>query len=159
MSEASELNRNLESRQSDKFYVNFLELEANYSNFLAAHLVSIDRPIINFEATEMFEKGRKSSYQTILRFDPIGLIFKDDVGGLVWNLLHSLAKKQNDHTSEPFELKIETLDNEHKVVDSYKLLRCNIQTLGKTPLSYSDSSESLIDCTIVFENLCFSEVC
>ena len=158
MSDAILLNQNLETKMTNRFYVKFLGIDSNYGNFLAAHLVSIDRPIINFDVTETFEKMRRSQHVANVRFNPIGLMFKDDVGSLVFNLLYDIAKKQNAHTMPEFDIVIDTLDSEYKLVDSMTLQRSFFQTIGKTPLAYNDSTESLIDVTINFESVCFNTI-
>ena len=149
------LNQNLEGKIANKFYTKFLGIDGNFSNFLAAHLISIDRPIVNFDTTELFEKGRRNRHHTNLRFNPVGLLFKDDVGGLTYDLLRDMAAKQNRHDLDHFEIEIQILNNEYKIVDTYVMQRCFIQTLGKNPMAFVDSTESLIDLTIAFESICF----
>lgn len=159
MNDSVNLNQNLQSKRTDKFYVKFLGVPDNYSNFLSAHLVSIDRPLVSFDVSETYNKMQRSQYSANLRFDPVGLVFKDDVGGLVYNLLYDLVVRQNKHELDDFTIVIEVLDNEHKVVDSYKLIRCKLSTVGKSPLSYLDTSDALIDVSINYESVCFTQDC
>lgn len=157
MTEAQLLNQNLEGKIANKFYVKFYGIEGNVSNFLAAHLISIDRPIVNFDVAEMYLKARRNQHHTNLRFNPVGLLFKDDVGGLVYDLVRDIAIRQNKHDIDSFEIEIQVLDNEYNIVDYYTMQRCVIQTLGKNPVAYIDATESLIDVTIAFESIGFKQ--
>jgi len=149
------LNRNLQTKTTDKFYVKFLGVDENTSNILGRQIYSIERPIINFDITELREKMIPSYIHSIVRFDPITIDFRDDVDGAVSKILYDSLIAQNDHQLEEFEIRIEVLDNTHTVVDYYTLKRCYIQNVVGSPLNYSDNTKATITVTIGFETVDF----
>ena len=155
MSDTLDLNQNLDTRLTNKFYVEFQRMPINVSNFLDAQLISVDRPIITFDTIELFDKGMRNRYAAVPRLDPIGLTFHDDVEGLTLNTLTFLVETQAKYNASPFNFKLITLDNKSEVSDSITCMNCFIQTIGSTPLSYSDNSQRIIDINISFDNLDF----
>lgn len=149
------LNRNLLSKTLDKFYVKFMGIDNNDSNILGRQVYSIERPIINFDITELREKMIPYYSQTIIRFDPITIEFRDDIDGATSKILYDSLIKQNDHALDEFDIRIETLDSKYVPVDAYVLRRCYIQNVVGTPLSHMDISDAMITLTIGFETLDF----
>jgi len=149
------LNRNLQTKTTDKFYVKFLGVDENTSNILGRQVMSVERPVINFDMSELREKMIPSYIHSIIRFDPITIDFRDDVNGAVTKILYDSLIAQNDHTLEDFDIRIEVLDNVYTVVDYYILKRCYIQNVVGSGLNYADSTDALISVTIGFETVEF----
>lgn len=156
MSEYTQLNQNLDTKLTKNFYIEFRNINSNIGNFLAANIISVDRPIMTFDTFDIFDKGKRNRYSAIVRFSPLAITLQDDLHGHVLNLLYQLAENQNNHVMEDFEIVIKNFDNNQIVSDVTVCQRCQFSSVGTTPLNYSDTTSRIVDCLIEFESISFN---
>jgi len=147
------LNRNLKSKSSNKFYTKFLGLDHNSANILGRQVMSVERPSINFTAVEHRNKGGMTKHTTVAELEPITIEFRDDIAGNTIRSMYDIIYKQAAKTQSPFEIKVAIQDHNGIEIEGYTLKDCFIQNIAQNQLTYMSTESSIITATIYYHNV------
>lgn len=141
-----EINRSLEPKRVDQFYVTFLELDDNHSNILGRQLKSIDRPNMTLQTSEQYNKGVPIYHHGRIEFNEISLIFIDDDSSLVNKIIYNqlvcnqMGKGNTQgFTAARFSLKIKCFNAAGKIVEEWKLKNCFFMNISHSQQVYADA--------------------
>jgi len=147
------LNRNLQSKTSNKFYTKFLGLDHNSTNILGRQIISVERPSVNFTAIEHRNKESITKHTTVAELEPITMEFRDDISGNTIRSLYDIIFAQAAKTQEAFEIKVDIQDHNGIIIEGYTLKECFIQNISQNQLNYTSSENSIITITVYYHNI------
>lgn len=161
MTTSAEINRSLNNKKIDSFYVSFFGMDYNDANILGRQVQSFERPVINFNITENRFKGLKYEQTTRIEYQALSIVFYDDDSSLVSRALIEQVKKQsrvNATETEPtsFQIGVKCYNAEEKVVEQFELSHCYIQNITNSELIQTDGTVNLITVTVSFNDVNYS---
>lgn len=146
-------------------FVNFGGLEsASYSFDSTQQVISVGRPKISFETTELGTYAGSIKVFNKPKFENITVTFRDDIANSLSGAVASQLQKQYDFNegryavsggASKFTMVIETLDgvNELRAVDAFRLEGCFIESADFGSLSYMESNYNEIPLVISYDYL------
>ena len=157
---SGELNRSLQNKKVDSFYVTFLRLPVteNTSNILGRQVVSIDRPTINFNISENYTKGVRQSFNNKIEYDPVTIVLDDDENSLVIRSIIEQIKRQNGINSpsfndSKFDVNVKCFDSLENNVEEFTFLGCFVSNISNSTAIYTDSTDNQITITLTFNTI------
>ena len=158
MATIREQNRSLLNKTVDSFYVSFYGISANASNILGRQVKSIERPVINFNTHDIIIKGIKQHGNGTLFFEPISIVFLDDINSitnfvLYDQLMHQTGKKQPSFEDSKFSVNVKCFDATENVIEEFTLLGCFIQMLQHSEQIFSESTSGTLTVQLQFDNV------
>ncbi len=146
-------------------FVNFGGLEsASYSFDSTQQVISVGRPKITFESTELGTYAGSIKVFNKPKFENITVTFRDDIANSLSGAVASQLQKQYDFNegryavsggASKFTMIIETLDgvNEMRAVDAFRLEGCFIESADFGSLNYAESTFNEIPLVISYDYL------
>jgi len=146
-------------------FVNFGGLEsASYSFDSTQQAISVGRPKVTFEATELGTYAGSIKVFNKPKFENITVTFRDDIANSLSEAVASQLQKQYDFNEGRYALSggackftmiIETLDgiNEMRAVDAFRLEGCFIESVDFGSLSYMEGGLNEIPLVISYDYL------
>lgn len=143
----AEINRSLEPKRIDQFYVKFLEMPDNDSNILGRQVTSIERPSLTLQQTEINHKGVPIYHHGNVLFNEISIVFIDDDCSLVNKVLYDQivcrqmgrGKGEKGFTEARFSIQIECYSANGTPIESYRLKQAFFTSISHSQQIYSDS--------------------
>lgn len=156
-----EVTRPLVDKVVDQFYVKFFQLPENISNILGRQVESVERPSLNFNMSENFNKNVKQNLPGKIDFQPITIIFKDDDASLVAAALYKQIERQNgvyapSFERSKFEIQVEVFSSDDKKVEEILIKKCFISGISHSEHIYSGSEKNRITVTLAFDTACYT---
>ena len=158
---SSEVTRPLINKKGDQFYIKFFRLPENYSNILGRQVKSMERPVVNFETHDIFNKGVKNTGTDKIGFDSVSITFADDDASLVNRVLYEQIRRQNGLSSSgytdslSFEIVVETYDANDNLVEKITLQECFVRSVTHSEAIAASSDDNIITAEIIFNGLCY----
>lgn len=157
----SQITRPLINKKGDQFYIKFFRLPENYANILGRQVKSMERPVVNFETHDIFNKGVKNTSTDKIAFDSVSVTFADDDAALVNKVLYEQIRRQNGLAvsaytdSISFEIVVETYDAKDVLVEKITLQECFIRNVTHSEAIAASSEDNIITAEIIFNGLCY----
>jgi translation elongation factor EF-G len=153
-----EINRNLISKKVDNFYTSFYSMPENLQNILGRQVISVERPTIQFNAYDMYNKGVKRTGNNKIDFQAISIQFADDDQSLASRSLIEQVKRQNgidapSFEDSKFELNVKVFNAEEDNVEEFTLKRCFILTITHSESVMTDSINNTINVVVQFDGV------
>jgi hypothetical protein len=160
--------RSTRNRLGDTFYVQFLGLPENVSNVLGRQVRTVNRPEVRFEESEVLRRGNQYKEKGFVRFNPVSITFWDDEGAIVSSILYAQVMRQLNHHTDvmgtpadtspdtrdyKFDIKVDLMNPEDKVIESFILKRCFLTELNHDSMNIDDDSEVMITATFAYDNI------
>jgi hypothetical protein len=154
-------------KQKYRFRVNMLGFGIDSSVEVSKQVVSVTRPNFKFEETQLDVYNSKIYLSGKPTFEPIKLVVRDDVGGILQGLVGQQVQKQFDFQEQAaarsgidykFTTRIEILDGgngayEAQVLETTVLYGCFIQSVDYGSLEYKSSDAVEVTMSIRFDNM------
>lgn len=136
-------------------------------DFMTVQAVTGERPKLNFEKITLDRYNSRVYIAGKHSFDPMNITFEDDTGGLVANALkNQLEKQQNIIAQTPspllpssaagelykFVIRIDILDGNEYVFESWSVEGCWIENIDYTDLDYAASEAVKINLTVSYDH-------
>ncbi len=129
---------------------------------LTAQTQSIGRPNVTHENVMVHSFNSISNYAGKATWNTVDLVVRDDITNAVSRLVGHQEQKQMNHFQQTsalagsnykFDMKIETLDGDDGVLETWNLENCYLETVNYGEFDYTDSGSFLtITMTIRFDN-------
>lgn len=164
------INRSMNAKKADNFYVSFLKLPENVSNILGRQIKSIQRPEIEIQYQSNFHKGMQRFDKQNLLFAPVSMVFTDDEAGLTSMLLYSHVMRQQNKLPDlygreevldrdyRFDVKMQTFDSRDRMTEGYTLKSCFIVNLSHSEPMMASSESNEITVMLAYDNIDFDIV-
>lgn len=153
----------------NRFRVTFIGIGATNADGdpLEAQVITCDRPKIAFEKVTLDRYNSRAYIAGKYTWDPLNIVFEDDTGGLVNQALQNqMEKQQNIIAPTPsamlpaspagelykFVTRIDMLDGNTTVYESWSVEGCWIERLDTGSLDYSRSEAVKISCQFSFDH-------
>ena len=154
----AEINRSLTPKTVDKFYVSFYMMPDNISNILGREVMSVSRPNITFNEFEVRNKGKKIVGNAFIEYQPIDVVFYDDMNSLITRAIYEQIKRQTgvstpSFSDARFEMKVKLYSPEDKIVEEFTIKDCHINSINHSEQVVNDSTNNMITMSISFNDL------
>jgi len=158
MTDVKNINRSLESKKIDNFYVSFFGIPENEANMLGRQTSAFERPSPTFVPAEIRHKGVKQNAITVLEYSDISVIFKDDDYSLVMKALYTqiyrqVGKLEPVVNDAKFGIGVKCFNAAGEVIEEFTLLNCYIVNITHSEQIYADSTGNEITATIGFDTV------
>ncbi len=151
-------------KRVDRFYATFYNIPENISNVLGRQVTIITRPDISFDVIKT--NFRKNTYNDFGRLDlqPISVTFKDDEQSITSMFLYAQVMRQlnkqvdifgetGKNMQHKFGMKVDFLDANDQVVESYDLSDCIITNISHSEPTTGDDDNADITVSIEYDNI------
>ena len=151
-----------------RFRVKFTSLGNDTGNLkqLTQNVISVSRPNMSHEEVVVDSYNSKMYLAGKHTWEPVTIVFRDDMNSHVIKMLGEQLNKQVDHndqasatagTGYKFKVEIETLDgqngsNEPSVFDTWELQGCFIQNVQYGELNYATSDMVQVTLTLRYDH-------
>jgi hypothetical protein len=153
----------------NRWRLTFVGLGASSADgdFLTVQAITAERPKMNFEKITLDRYNSRVYIAGKHSFDPMNMVFEDDTGGLVAAALkNQLEKQQNIIGQFPsallpasaagelykFATRIDILDGQDTVFESWSIEGCWIENIDYTDLDYAASEAIKINLTVSYDH-------
>lgn len=153
----------------NKWRLSFIGIGSSSADgdFLTVQAITAERPKLSFEKITLDRYNSRVYIAGKHSFDPINMTFEDDTGGLVAEALKNQLEKQQNiigQSSSPmlpssaagelykFVTRIDILDGNDMVLESWLVEGCWIENVDYTDLDYSASEVIKINLTVSFDH-------
>jgi len=133
---------------------------------LTKQVVTASRPQVQFENQTIHVYNSMIKYAGKPTWQSMAITIRDDVGGLVTNLVGEQLQKQFDFFEQAsaaagidykFQTRLEMLDggngsHDPKILETWLISGCYLQTVNYNELAYAESTPMEIALTIEFDN-------
>lgn len=134
---------------------------------LQIQAVTAERPKVSFETINLDRYNTRAYIAGKYTFDPLNMTFEDDTGGMVATALQNqLERQQNLIAQTPsalmpaspagelykFATRIDILDGNETVLESWSVEGCWLENLDYTDLDYAASEQMKINATIRYDH-------
>lgn len=160
------VNRNDQTKKSDRFYVSFFAINQNVGNYLGAQVKTISRPAIDIDRITHERRGAQFNDTGHQRFQPISVTFSDDEESLTAMLLYAQVMRQKkkyrgelDHVfvgdgeTYKFGVKIELYNSRGDVTEGYILRDCFVSEITHSQQIYEGAGANEITVSITYDNI------
>jgi len=160
------INRSLESKKVDQFYVEFLHMPDNIANILGRQVASIERPTVTFNEFERPFKGARKHDHAKLEFAPINIELRDDDQSLTTKAIYQQIYRQlgtgdNSTPQDSFEnavftIRVKAFSASGVVVEHFDLIKCFITGVTHSQQVYNASDQTnMITLSIRYDNVSY----
>ena len=160
MGTTNQTNRSLLNKTVDSFYAKFYRLNENVINILGRQIKSIERPAMNFNVIERYNKGIKTYETGRIEFQPISISFSDDDKSLANNAIYTQLYKQAMKSylgeDDTFDIEVNCYAGDDSIVENFTLKKCIIITVSHSENIYDASTDNLINITVQCETVDFN---
>ncbi len=137
------------------------------SDFLTVQAITASRPKLTFEKIKLDRYNSRVFIAGKHSFDPMNIVFEDDTGGLVAQALQAQLESQQAiiaQTPAPlmpasaagelykFAIRLDMLDGNETIFESWSIEGCWIETIDWTDLDYAASEVVKINMTVSFDH-------
>jgi hypothetical protein len=153
----------------NRFQVTFIGVGATNSDGepLQAQVITCDRPKLSFEKITLDRYNSRAYIAGKYTWEPINIVFEDDTGGLVSTAVQNQLEKQENIiavASSPmlpaspagelykFVTRIDMLDGNDTIYESWSVEGCWIQSLDPGSLDYAASETVKISLQLTFDH-------
>jgi hypothetical protein len=137
------------------------------ADFLTVQAITASRPKLSFEKITLDRYNSKVFIAGKHSFDPMNLVFEDDTGGNVSQALQNQLESQQNIISQfpsallpasaagelyKFAIRIDMLDGNETVFESWSVEGCWIENIDYTDLDYAANESVKINLTVSFDH-------
>jgi len=166
MTTTDQINRSLEPKRVDQFYVKFFKLEDNTANILGRQVRSVGRPSFSLREFDLPHKGKPRMEHGFLEFSETSVEFWDDDQSLTTKALYEQVyrqlgtggyKRSESFQNARFELEVDIFDASGKQVENFRLLNCFINNISHSQQVYSNATEqNIITVSVKYDDVQYS---
>lgn len=151
LTKTEQINRSLEPKRVDQFYVTFLDIPENVSNILGRQVKSIQRPALSLKQSELMHKGKPRHDHAFIEFAETSITFWDDDQSLVIRSIYEQLYRQlgnGDYSREEsfhnarFRVKTKVFSASGDVVEEFTMMKCFIASVQHSENIYNDSEQT-----------------
>jgi len=136
-------------------------------DWMTVQAITAERPKLSFEKIPLDRYNSRVYIAGKYTFEPINLVFEDDTGGLVANAIkNQLERQQNIIAQTPsallpaspagelykFALRMDMLDGNDVVFESWSVEGCWLENVDWTDLDYAASETVKINLTVSYDH-------
>lgn len=151
----------------NRWRVDFIGLNGNDGQGLTTQAITCELPKLEYEEVQLDRYNSRAFVAAKHNFQPINIVFEDDVGGLVVTAIQQQSERQQKIigvSAAPllpasaagqlykFGTRIQLLDGEDTVFAAWALEGCFLQNLDYGDLDYAVSESLKVTATVRFDH-------
>lgn len=157
-----------QEKKVDNFYVRFMGLPENVSNFLGRQVIRCSRPQFTFETPTTNLRHNIYHHKAQLRFSPVEMTMVDDENSITNTILNAqIMRQMNLHTdifgqmdagedrNYRFSMRVEYFNSLGRIVEGYEYLHCLLTDVSHDEVTVTSDDNATLRATVTFDAVRF----